>query len=448
MAVGTGTGIVPILSLYKQHVRQLLRLDPWSHFDDLENHRKKIVAAEKAMAKRTGSMAQKIATSCVPLCQRQTDILDAATNAALGPNESLAVSIKEKIQRHERMMRWRDVRGSVKDMQCQAFEATRSVYGVCLLALLPAMGTLLMGLAISWNTTATTIRPGMTTILQAMTGLFQLIFAVISLGIWDCNHLGAYTDGAMCLISPFASWYFALQYNENGRLSPGDITTYCLLTGYMTARLWGCTVKAHHKSWRKSVDTDGIGALDKLQLVWVSRSASLVSELMPDINCIWDALAEQWGNENAAKVCQISVFVTDKDEAACDLLRRELFSSQLFRLGAIQFGRPDFAHLIEDHTIKMICTRKKSNTLLAFCGSQDVAHEIHHHKVSNDMVTAITGHKPNHQMEFVSESYGGAKKSDPDGDFANIGKEETPTDCLTTRTVISYHRSNSRKFLV
>ena len=208
-------------------------------------------------------------------------------------------------------------------------------------------------------------------------------------------------------------------------------------------------MKSHHKSWRKSVHTEGIGALDKLELVWVSRSASLVSELMPDINCIWEALAEQWGNENAAKVCKISVYVTDKDEEACELLRRELSASQLFRGGAIKFGRPDFARLIEDHTLNMICTRKKSYSLLACCGSQQVAEEIHHHKVSNDMAMAITGHKA-HQMEFVSESYGGSKKESKQGNDPRERRQKGMlTESLTTRTVISYYPSDeSRKFLV
>ena len=144
---------MPILSLYKQHVRQLLRLDPWNHFADLENHRKRIVAVEKALAPKKGSLAKKIAMSCAPICQRGTDILDTATNAAMGPNDSLAVSIRDKIQRHERMMRWRDVRGSIKDMKSEAFKATRSIYGVVLLTVLPAIGALLIGLAISFNTT-------------------------------------------------------------------------------------------------------------------------------------------------------------------------------------------------------------------------------------------------------------------------------------------------------
>ncbi|KAL3939665.1 MAG: hypothetical protein SGBAC_005642, partial [Bacillariaceae sp.] len=48
----------------------------------------------------------------------------------------------------------------------------------------------------------------------------------------------------------------------------------------------------------------------------------------------------------------------------------------------------------------------RAYSLLAFCGCPKLSADIHHAKRSNDMITAITGHKK-HQMEFVSESYGG-----------------------------------------
>lgn len=445
LAVGTGSGIVPILSLYKQHVRQLLRLDPCSHFSDLENHTRKIEAAERALGPRQGSLGKKLATSCVPRLHRD-NMADEATNAAAGPDDSLALSIRDKIEKHERLMRWRDIKGSIKDMKSEAFRATHSIYGLALLALLPACGAMLIGLTISFNTSTVNLRVTMTNVLQQITVLFQLLFFVIALFVWDGNQLGAYTDAAICAISPFASWYFSIQYHVNGRMSLGDVTTYCFLIGYATIRLWSCTVKSHHGSWRKRVETEGIDALEKLELCWVSRSASLVSDVIPDINEIWTQLAEQWGEENAFKVCQVSVYVTDKDKAACELLKQELSASLLFRNGAIKFGRPDFGRLIEGHTVRMICTRKKSYSLLAFCGSPVVADEVLHHKVSNDIITAVIGHSADHQMEFSQECYGGPKKQKSKV-ITNFHKEQiSPTKTLSTRTTVLY--GAGRKYLV
>lgn len=440
-------GIVPILSLYKQHVRQLLRLDPCKHFRDLERHRRKVITTKRALASKKGSLAKKAASFCAPLCQKNSTLMDAAST----DDSTMSVSMKDKIQQHGQKMHWRDVRGSIRDMKSEAFVATRSIYGVVFLSLLTALGAMLIGLTISWNATTIKSRAGMSVFLQTVTAAFQAIFAFIAVFIWDGNTLFAYTDAALCLVAPFFDWYLSLQYanNQQGRLSPGDITTYCLLVGYITARLWSRTVAPRHRSWRRHVEMEGPGSLEKLEIVWVSRSASLVSELMPDITSVWEALADRWGKENAAKVLAVSVFITDKDEQSCSLLKRELASSELFQNGAIQFGRPDFATIIEDQSLQMICTKKKSYSLLAFCGSNDIAEEIHHHKVSNDMLTAITGNKA-HQMEFVSESYGGSKRDIEHEATRQMEPREmlAESNSLTTRTIISYYPSESRKFLI
>jgi hypothetical protein len=154
---------------------------------------------------------------------------------------------------------------------------------------------------------------------------------------------------------------------------------------------------------------DGFGGtLDRLEMIWVTKSASLVSKIIPEINVMWDKLVQEWGNENAAKVLRIKIHITDKDEMTCEMLKQELADTDLFQSGAIRFGRPDFCEIIEDHTIEMVCTRAKSYSLLAFCGSAKLASEIHSDKISNDMVAGITGNKQ-HQMEYVSECYGGYK---------------------------------------
>ena len=231
-ALGTGTGIVPILALYKQHMRYLLRLDPWTHFNDLENHRRKIMAVEKALAPRKGSLAQKIATSCGQICQRCTSVIDAASHVAGGPDDSLAVSIRDKIQQHERMIRWRDVMGSIKDRKAQAFQATLSIYGVVVLALLPAIGAMLIGLTISWNTTSANVREKMTTLLQVLNVVFQGFFAFIALCVWDGNELFAYTDAALCLLRrlPIGIGLFNMA---------AILVDWTLATLQLIASLWG-----------------------------------------------------------------------------------------------------------------------------------------------------------------------------------------------------------------
>jgi hypothetical protein len=87
-------------------------------------------------------------------------------------------------------------------------------------------------------------------------------------------------------------------------------------------------------------------------------------------------------------------------------------STAVYQSAAIHFGRPDLEKIIENHTLDLIATRRSSCSVLAFCGSPELSLSLHQHKISNDMLTAITGNK-RHQMEYVSESYGGVKKSKP-----------------------------------
>jgi hypothetical protein len=66
-----------------------------------------------------------------------------------------------------------------------------------------------------------------------------------------------------------------LSVRENGYLIPTDLTCFCLLTGYMTARVWSMTVRPRRTSWQNSIDSDGVRTMERLEIVWVARSASV-----------------------------------------------------------------------------------------------------------------------------------------------------------------------------
>ncbi|CAB9511565.1 generating NADPH oxidase heavy chain subunit [Seminavis robusta] len=428
IAIGTGTGIVPVLSLFKQHVRQLLRLEPESFLRTLEERQSKIIELECAEDERKGSIAAIASRPCCgdylfleqdPLCAHDDDDDNAEDDddMSVSKRAQRRRTLRHSIHRHGELSRWGDVRENMINMKHAAFAETRSIYGVVLLSALPVMGVALFGLTISWNTCNFELRYGMIESLQVLTVIFQAFFAFVAFFIWDGSQFFALIDAVVCVIAPFADWYWFLQYAKYEQLTPSEVTLYCILVGYMTARLWSMVVRPRHRSWRSNLaQDDGFGGtLDRLELVWVTRSASLVSKIMPEIHVLWDTLVAEWGRENAAKVCRISIHVTDADEDACDILRQEFADLDLYRAGAVRFGRPDFCEVIEQHTLDMVATRSKSYSLLAFCGSTPLAQEIHAHKISNDMVAGITGNK-HHQMEYVSESYGGYKSRNVSSD--------------------------------
>jgi hypothetical protein len=417
-----------MLSLYKQHVRNLLRLEPKKFFNDMRECEKKVRHMELAEEPRKGSLAKKTVAGCLHGSQ---DFPTASRH------DKLSSSIRRHIARHDELLEGEQLRGNMQEMKKAASRATRSIYGVVLLTSLPVIGISLFALTVSWNTIPIDVYPGMVDILKIFTMVFQSLFAVIAVFIWDGNNLLAYVDLVVCLVSPFADWYWSIACDEYGTLRPLDITTYSILTLYMTFRLWARAIMPRHSTWHRAVSRGAVSKVDKLNFIWTTRSASQVSEILPDILVLWNLLVASWGLDSVQQVCKMSIYVTDTDGEACAMLRREVEDTIFYKAGGIKFRRADLSKVIEDHSIDLICNRRNSQSLLAFCGSPALAREIHHHKISNDMVVAVTGNKK-HQMEFVSESYGGGKSSTT----AKVSDEaDSQTECmrlLTTRKNMSY----------
>jgi hypothetical protein len=436
------SGIVPIISLLKQHVRTLLRLDPNKYFKELREYEDKMIQVEEAEQLRKGSVAEKVAFG---RCDKKNEY----SNRRIS-RDMLSSSIRRSITQREELYDWDKLRGNMKVMKKAASMATRSIYGVVALTTLPVMGVGLLALTISWNTIPIDIKPGMVDILKLLTTVFQSFFAGIAIFVWDGNTFLTFIDMVMCILSPFADWYWVNVCYNYGSLRSTDIVLYCLLVGYMTARVWAKAVMPRHKSLSTEVGRFSVNRVNRLDVVWTTRSASLVSEILPDLLEVWETFGASWGAENSLEVCRISIYITDRDQEACSMLRRELLGTDLYKSGTIHFGRPDLPKVIEDHTIDMICSRRNSYSLLAFCGSPSLGREIHHHKISNDMMTSITGNK-RHQMEFVSESYGGVKASKKikvDGSESEMEYMQP----LTTRRNMSYFTSrglpSKRSFLM
>jgi hypothetical protein len=287
----------------------MLQFDPKAHFEDLSDRAETIQRVELAMEGRKGSLINKIASTC----QRKQRIPSRTRK------DELQSSIRERISIHESLHSLRDLRRNKTEMRKEASLATRSLYGIVVLAMAPVVGITLLGLTISWNTIPIDLFPGMIPALEAFACFFQVIFFVLAIFIWDATTIWAYTDAVLCLVTPVADyfWYLAYRGDDGVLLTPPQITMFCLLTGYMTFRLWAKAVQPRHKSWQTYVHHKGSSAtLDRLEVVWTTPSASQVSKILPDILMVWNALVDAWGYENARHVCRISIYVTDQDRVA------------------------------------------------------------------------------------------------------------------------------------
>ena len=425
LAVGAGTGIVPILSMFKHHARRIMRLSPTTHLQILRENSKKRTKFELETEKRKSSMFGLCVSTCNSARKKVSDKKTKADRLRHRIHESIVFS---------QLTTEDDVKSTLnQDVRKSAIAATRSLYGVVrfldndrnfqklrliishqtisqvFTGILTTMGVTLMALVLSWSTLPIDhIYPGMVAILQLLTVAFQACFAIAALFVWDRNSLVAFLDVGTCLLAGGADIYYYFIYEEHGMLRPVEVVTFYLLVGYMVARLWTKAVSQRHNSWQYAPGDEN-RSMESLKIVWVSRSAPLIAEILPEIEEVWQDILKTWKQEDAMKVINFSVYCTDKDESSQISLVKAIGDTQFFKQGFVRFGRPDFGMLLENHTVELTEHNRSSNSLLAFCGSPSLAQQLHSMKIKNDMVAAIAGYKQ-HQMEFVSESYGGTSR--------------------------------------
>mmetsp|Transcript_2572 Transcript_2572/g.5364 ORF Transcript_2572/g.5364 Transcript_2572/m.5364 type:complete len:947 (-) Transcript_2572:219-3059(-) len=432
--IGAGTGIVPVLSMLQQHVRQVIRLSPKMHLQNLHQMRHHRLSYELAAEEKKGSMASKAVRSCWKKNQapphsegsKETSFHD-ENLSPLTKDDKLRHSIQQNLVQQDdddsstsavdgqrdngRADRSR--KRSAWQLKEAASRATQSLYGVIAMGCLTTFGVALLSLTISWNTLKVDISDGMVTILKTFTVLFQVAFAFVALFVWDTktSMFLALLDLSACLVAVPSDFYWFGVYDDHGTLRAPEILTICLLTGFQIARLWERSVGPRHVTWQQAAEDSRSTSMECLKVVWVCRSAPLISEILPDLDEMWQGILREWKLEDALKVVQITVYCTDKDDGAWMRLEEELSkSSLLYQHGFVRFGRPNFGEIIQSHSVDLVSQNiRSSNTLVAFCGSPMLAKKIHSLKVSNDMVMAMTGHKK-HQSTFVSESYGGVRQ--------------------------------------
>lgn len=296
LAIGAGTGIVPVLSLFKAHIRDLLQLDPHRFFAEIKSRERKVRIMEIAEEAVKGSIVSKATSGCKR---------DHGDHPLVSRNEKLSAVIRRSVDRHESLITDIEVRSNMKTMKKAASDATRSIWGVFFLSSLPVMGITLFGLTVSWNTIPITLHPNMVEILKIFTIVFQALFAGVALFIWDLKGILAFVDVALVATSPFLDIHFFRVCETHGTLRPVDIFVYSLLTLYMTGRLWEKTVSPRHSTWQRASQSGSASkVVEKLTLVWTTKCASQVSALLPSISAQWEILVSTWGLENALEACR------------------------------------------------------------------------------------------------------------------------------------------------
>lgn len=213
IVVGSGTGIVPCLSQYKKHVRQLLRLDPEKYFSEQEEIHNLVLKMEKAKEENKGS-----------LLGAALGVKSIATKEEM---KALSASFHNNEERNER---------NAKEIRDKAMKAALPIFGVTFLMILPVIGVTMMGLSLSLNTLPFELYNGMDGILKTGTIIFQFFFMVVCTCFWDRNSLFTYIDICMVAAAGFTNWFFSSK-GMWGNFSSSNQAYYLIILGYMTSKL-------------------------------------------------------------------------------------------------------------------------------------------------------------------------------------------------------------------
>lgn len=294
VCVGTGTGIVPMVSLLKQHVYSLLRLDPERHFHNIQTVEKRIALIERAgrsqktplgirlwrsmfkddpsnndKIRQKAELRRSIQSTLKKLDQASAAICSSSDTSSETEDQATAAFLPS---RPRQTVTPEYINGLYDILLNATFEANASIYGVMLLSIVTLFGILLLAFATSWETLCGYKRDFVLTAFCVSTVFFQTLFSIISLFVWNGGQLLAFLDAALTILFPFVDWYWAYFIWSDAREL--KVISYMFVHIYLVYRFWSAVIRVRHVSIREKarVSNGYFHALECLEFVWVSRS--------------------------------------------------------------------------------------------------------------------------------------------------------------------------------
>ena len=207
-------------------------------------------------------------------------------------------------------------------------------------------------------------------------------------------------------------------------ITPPTVTQqvlYTTLAAFRIARLMQANPVLRPRSHRMTnTGTTNVLGAEKFELIWACRSADLVKAYIPIVNDLVEtmhmniygtsALPGQW-EAGLGKFVDYSFYVTDKNQDKCDELTKSVQGTP--SEGKIKFGRPDIPTLTLNIKAQQLVAYVSGvdgavttfNTAVTFCGSPVVAEVCHKAVLASNKLSAVIGY-PQFFASFREEFYG------------------------------------------
>lgn len=399
LAVGTGTGVVPMLSLFERrsnHLRTIgkralfLSAQSRANVSHLTQHKKISLSPRKKNLDRVFTVLQ--------LQQRL---------------KKLASDGADSVYFRHLLRTSRGQRGRF------VADGASWVLGV--------LEVVLLGISCSWyNLPDFSKAEWQPQTIPALT-LVVLVGYVVHL-LWRITHPRIYPRDMWALVDvvftivavvSLAFWvvgehYFATAHSYANPTAPQQIMRL-LLGLYRIGRLLmyrALNTRVHSTSARDILGTE------RFKLIWVTHEADLVRSYVSFLNemietahkALYGRSATQGWTQSLGKFIDYTIFVTDKNKKACDQLRQELKGT--ISEGKVTFARPDLQHEVVDFKRQQLVQNMTSNhyvlpytTLVTFCGNPVVAKLCARAVLTSNHLSQVLGY-PQFHSEFRQQFHG------------------------------------------
>uniref|UniRef100_A0A0G4FBX9 FAD-binding FR-type domain-containing protein n=1 Tax=Chromera velia CCMP2878 TaxID=1169474 RepID=A0A0G4FBX9_9ALVE len=388
IAVGTGTGIVPMLSLMKTRYERLRLLNKEALREALASSAR--LAAAKNLRQYRSLDKRSLAASMIANRWRLKILKRKGLEAAYAKKTKLRV---------------------------QRFVGHTVIAAFGLFVML--MEILVAGLTISWGNLKTAVLPEQVEVLQYSTLVLVTCFVGLCVYRWvsprrfPFGFLDMLDILVICaMVIGQVIWWLD---NDFDNPSEAQLTARVSLHLYRLIRLWmSSTVFTHTRGIKEdgSHAKNFVGNLS-FKLVWVCRSADLVIGALPEMKTVCTDLLEVFGEGLFDSFVKMEIYCTDKDNSKLRSLTGKIEGTPLEQ--RVFFGRPNLIKLMKDAMKDQLIhdTQPASNnshealykTLVAFCGSPATGalcgEGVY---IANALALAVG--QPNHHFDFRLEYYG------------------------------------------
>jgi len=423
IAVGSGTGLVPMLSLLKSTYSALFRINA-------EVHSHASVKLDEATREYVVAVKKRRTTLLRVIGSALSSLVPPDPVAKEMDLDSVPTYTKQLVSRMQLWFRLRRLRQSGTQSATYAGLARQrrssqlAQFGRVSLLALPVTEFAAAVLALSWSVlhheaeprgeiVSLTMRYALFGLQVAAVSSFALFWAVCSVlltFVWWADLIMLTTSGLAITL-----WWEDGSFGEFEELQRLALVA---LAAYRFFRVWTYVVvpsDLFSEALRANKESAAALPVDSFKLIFVTRNAFFAQHLWPELDHQWSQLESTWGNY-ATKVSRITVFCTERNSEARKALQMAVCNTALYRAGGLKFGRPSFPNEMNSHLLEIAkkdqMTGKgvpsTTSTLVAFCGGTILGNTLN--DAVNDAVAAVklVAGESNHAMEFVQENYGHA----------------------------------------